>query len=131
MDWIGNISDSVEAILTNARTPAQNVPALPLYAESQMRPGLSSTAIASKIISKLSDIGIPNGPNPDGSENIVNKFVMLICEEIVNAIKDDSVIMTGIPPMTINITGTGANAGGPVEVVGYNSAPTVLKGVMQ
>ena len=131
MNWIENISNSIETILANARIPMQNVPALPLYCESELRPGLSATSIASKIISRLPEIGIPNEKNPDGSENLINKLIMVMCEEIVNAIKDDAVVMTGIPPMKISVTGTGANAGGPVQIAGYNSTPTVIKGVMQ
>ena len=131
MNWINNITDSVETVLNEARTPAQSPPAIPLYCYGETRPGLSATVLASKIISRLPDIGIPNGVNPDGSENVVNKFVRVICEEIVNAIKDDAVVMTGIPMGKISVTGTGGNAGGPVQIVGYNSAPTVIKGVMQ
>ena len=131
MNWINDISESVMDILENARTPAQTAPTIPLYCESQLRPGLSATTLSSKIISRLPDIGVPNGPNPDGTENVVNKFVKLICEEIVNAIKNDGVVMTGMPMGIIQITGTGGNVGGPVQIMGYNSVPTVIKGVMQ
>ncbi|MBP5723709.1 MAG: hypothetical protein J6X18_09085 [Bacteroidales bacterium] len=131
MDWISNISDSVIATLENSRMPMQSPPAMPLFCESQIRPGLSATTLASKIISRLPDIGIPTGPNPDGTENIVNKFVRIISEEVVNAIKDDAVVMSSIPMGYIPVTGTGGNAGGPVQIVGFNSAPTVIKGVMQ
>lgn len=118
-------------VIKNGRKPAQTIPAIPLYCEATLRPGLSATVIASKIISRLPDVGIPTSPNPDGSENLNNQFVKIICEEIVNAIKEDSVVMTGIPTGQIQITGTGGNAGGPVQVVGSNSMPTVIKGVMQ
>lgn len=130
-DWISDISNAIMLILQNARIPEQGVPAIPLYCEEQMRPGLSATTIASKIISRLPDIGIPNGVNPDGSENVVNKFVKLICEEFVNAIKDDSVVMASVNMGEIQITGTGGNAGGPVQVTGFNSVPHVIKGVVQ
>ena len=131
MDWINNISQSVENTLSKARVPAQTLPAIPLFCETLTRPGLSATVLASRIISRLPDIGIPTGVNPDGSDNIVNKFVMVICEEFVNAIKNEAVVSTSVPTGKIAITGTGGNVGGPVQVTGYNSMSTVIKGVMQ
>lgn len=131
MDWINNIAENIDTVLSTARTPAQNVPVIPLFCETELRPGLSPTLIASKIISKLPEIGIPNGCNPDGSENLVNRLIKLICEEMVNAIKEDGVVMVSVPPMKISVTASGGNAGGPVQVRGYNSSPTLIKGVMQ
>ena len=131
MDWISNISDSVIATLENSRMPMQSPPAMPLFCESQIRPGLSATTLASKIISRLPDIGIPTGPNPDGTENIVNKFVRIISEEVVNAIKDDAVVMSSIPMGYIPVTGTGGNAGGPVLSTGYNILDSISRGIIR
>lgn len=131
MNWIKNISDSLMEILSSARFPAQTPPVVPLYCEEQIRPGLSATALSSKIISRLPDIGIPTDDMPDGSENINNKFVRLVCEEVVKAIKEDGVVMCGLPTGVFQITGTGGNAGGPVQITGFNSMPTIIKGVIQ
>lgn len=131
MEWVDNIAQSVENVLSKARIPAQTAPVIPLYCEGMLRPGLSATVLASKIISRLPEIGIPTGPNPDGSENIVNKFVMVMCEEFVNALKNDAVVNTSLPTGKISITGTGGNVGGPVQITGYNSMPTVIKGILQ
>lgn len=131
MDWINTISNEIDSKINNTRMPFPKLPALPLYCDTIKRPGLSAISIASKIISRLPEIGIPNGVNPDGSDNLVNKFIMVICEEFVNAIKDDGVIMTSIPTGQITVTASGASPSGPVEVIGYNTVPTVIKGVMQ
>lgn len=131
MDWISNITENIERVISTSRTPAQTVPVMPLYCESELRSGLSATLIASKIISRLPDVGVPTGNNPDGSENVVNKVIKILCEEVVNAIKEDGVVMISVPPMKISVTASGGNAGGPVVVTGYNSSPTLIKGVMQ
>ena len=131
MDWILQITDGLNTVLDSARPPFQTVPALPLQAESSMRPGLSADVLASKIISRLPDIGIPTGPNPDGSRNVVNDFVKIICEEIVNSIKNDSLVLATIPSGSIKITATGGNVGGPVQSTGQNWNLPEIKGVVQ
>lgn len=130
-DWITEITDGITGVFTDARPPMQKVPSIPLQAEASMRPGLSATVLASKIISRLPDAGIPTGPNPDGSRNIINDFVKIMCEEIVDAIKNDSLVLTTIPAASIKITGNGGNVGGPVVITGQNILPTQIKGVMQ
>jgi ABC-type Fe2+-enterobactin transport system substrate-binding protein len=131
MDWITQISDSLTDVLNNARQPFQKVPALPLQAEASQRKGLSATDIASRIIERLPDAGIPTGPNPDGTKNVVNDFVKIISEEIVNAIKRDSLVLLTIPTGSIKITATGGNVGGPVESTGQNWNFPEMKGVVQ
>ena len=130
-NWIEEITDGINGVFATARPPMQKVPAVPLQAEANQRPGLSSTVLASKIISRLPDIGIPTGPNPDGSRNVINDFVRIMCEEIVDAIKNDSLVLATIPMGSIRITATGGNVGGPVESTGQNIIPTEIKGVMQ
>lgn len=131
MDWVLQISDSLNDVLDTARPPFQNIPALPLYAESTMRPGLSADVLASKIISRLPDIGIPTGPNPDGSKNVINDLIKVMCEEIVEAIKNDSLVLMTIPSGAIKITSTGGNVGGPVQSTGQNWNFSEIKGIVQ
>ena len=130
-DWVSDISQEILDVLSTLRPPMPPIPTIPLQMEAEQRPGLSATVLASKIIARLPDIGIPTDLNPDGSENIINGFVNVMCEEFVDAIKNDSLIMAAIPIGSINITATGGNAGGPVECVGQNITPTGIKGIMQ
>jgi uncharacterized protein YacL len=84
---------------------------------SKLRPGLSSTKIAANIIKRQSEAGAPVGALDDGSENISEKMERIRVEEIINAIISDArITVTILPGQTIQ--GTGANAGGPVVVVG-------------
>lgn len=131
MNWITQISDNLNDVLNNTRQPFQKIPAIPLQAEANQRKGLSSIDIASRIIERLPDAGIPTGPNPDGSRNVINDFVKIITEEIVNAIKRDSLVLLTIPSGSIKITATGGNVGGPVESTGQNWNFPEMKGVVQ
>lgn len=130
-DWISEITDNLTDVFSNARQPFQKLPALPLQAEANQRKGLSATDIASRIIERLPDAGIPTGPNPDGSRNTINDFVKIISEEFVNAIKRDSLVLLTIPSGSIKITATGGNVGGPVESTGQNWNYPEMKGVVQ
>lgn len=130
-DWISEITDNLTDVFSNARQPFQKIPALPLQAEANQRKGLSATDIASRIIERLPDAGIPTGPNPDGSRNTINDFVKIISEEFVNAIKRDSLVLLTIPSGSIKITATGGNVGGPVESTGQNWNYPEMKGVVQ
>ena len=131
IDWITEITDNLTDVLSNARQPFQKVPAIPLQAEANERKGLSATDIASRIIERLPDAGIPTGPNPDGSRNMINDFVRIISEEFVNAIKRDSLVLLTIPSGSIKIMATGGNVGGPVESTGQNWNYPEMKGVVQ
>ena len=52
-------------------------------------------------------------------------------EEIVKAIKTDAKVEIGLPVGSIQIQGTGANAGGPVEILGFNINPVHGDGVVR
>lgn len=128
--FITELSESIKLAFDTARPPAQSPPPVMILAESSNRSGLSAMTLASNVISRMPEIGVPTDPNPDGSENINNKFIQILCEEIVKHIKDNAVINCSISPGSIQITGTGANAGGPVTVQSQNINITSVKGVL-
>jgi hypothetical protein len=83
----------------------------------KIRPGLNSDVIANSIISRFENIGIPSGPLVNGHPNVMEAFVYVVCEEIVEAIQNDMIVKVGVlPGGTINANG--ANAGGPVVSIG-------------
>lgn len=89
----------------------------PTVLASAGRPGLSPSKIAARIIQRQSDAGIPVGPLPSGEISPDEIMERIRVEEIVNAIVTEMRIDVAIQPGTA-ITGSGANAGGPVQVVG-------------
>lgn len=83
----------------------------------KVRPGLNSEVLANSIVSRFKEIGLPSGPLVNGAQNVMESFVVVLCEEIVDAIQNDMRVDIGIfPGGTVNANG--ANAGGPVASVG-------------
>ena len=85
----------------------------------------------SDIIRRLPEAGIETGVNPDGTPNKINKFIRILCEEIVKEIKDNAKVTCAIAPTSINSIGTGANAGGTIVVKSYNTIPVNTDGLVQ
>lgn len=121
MSWIQTISNGIETAFNAVRPALKVIPALLLLCELKNRPGLSAIALTSAIIKRLPEAGIETGVNPDGSQNKINQFVRIMCEEIVTEIKDNARVTCVIEPGSVISQGTGANAGGPVVVVSTNT----------
>lgn len=121
-----NIIKAIEAV----RVPFTYIPATILVCSAVKRPGLSAMIIASNIIRRQTEAGAPYGPAADGSENVAEAMERIRVEEMVKALKMDSRIQVGIPIGGIQITGTGANAGGPVQIQGFNINNTHGDGVL-
>jgi len=97
-------------------TRSQSIPT-PLILASKARPGLSPSKIASRIIQRQAEAGIPVGPLPSGEISPDEIMERIRVEEIINALTTEMVIDVAIQPGTA-IQGTGGNAGGPVQVAG-------------
>lgn len=117
---IKTICDAIEKAITYARAPLAAIPSAILVCSAVQRPGLSSMLIASNIIRRQQEAGIPVGPADDGGANLAEAMERIRVEELVKAIKMDGKVQIGIPIGGIQFTGTGANAGGPVVITGYN-----------
>lgn len=89
---------------------------------AKARPGLSPEILSSSIISRFPEIGIPNGPLVGGATNVMENFVKVLCEEIIDAVQNDMRVDIALDAGA-TLTATGGNAGGPVTVVGSTVAP--------
>jgi len=94
------------------------------------RIGLSPTKIASKIIARKSEAGLPVGALPSGSVNPDEIMERIRIEEIINALQQDAVITVGLPP-GITVQASGIGPSGPVTVVGSSILPFKGYGVIQ
>lgn len=130
-NWINKIADTINSAMAKVRLPLQKIPPILLLCEIMQRPGMSAISLTSAIIARLPEAGIETGPNEDGSENVNNQFVRIICEELIKEIHNNAVIQGVIEPGSIKITGTGANAGGPVEITGVNVNVPEFGGVIR
>ncbi len=117
---IKKICEGIETAIKYCRLPLTYIPATLLVCSAVKRPGLSAMVIASNIIRRQTEAGAPFGPSPDGSANVAEAMERIRVEEIVKALKMDARVQIGLPIGGIQITGTGANAGGPVQITGFN-----------
>lgn len=104
----------------NMRKPATILPAILMVCSLVKRPGLSCIISTSNIIQSLSEKGIPTENLPDGTPNLMNQLVQSITCELIRALKEDANIQVALQPGSIVVNAAGANAGGPVTVVGTN-----------
>lgn len=94
------------------------------------RSGLSPTLIASRIISRKSEAGLPVGALPSGGVAPDELMERIRVEEIIKAIQQDSLVSVVIPPGTV-VTAAGASPTGPVTTVGSTTTLTKGFGVIQ
>jgi len=89
------------------------------------RTGLSPTKIASRIIARKSEAGLPVGALPSGAISPDEIMERIRIEEIISALQLEAIITVGIPP-GITISAAGVSPTGPVSVFG--STITFSKG---
>lgn len=94
------------------------------------RPGLSSIKIASRIIARKSEAGLPVGDLPSGVVSSDELMWRIAIEEIVKALQQDAVITVAIPPGT-TLSASGISPSGPVTVFGTTITFTKGYGVIQ
>lgn len=114
---IGAIKDLFTSTL---RSPATILPAIIMACSLVKRPGLSCMLSTGNILQNMSKRGIPISKLPDGSQNLMNIMVNSVVCEIVRTLKEDINLQVVIEPGALTINGTGANAGGPVNITGTN-----------
>ena len=95
-----------------------------------LRAGLSPTKIASRIIARKSEAGLPVGALPSGGINPDEIMERIRIEEIVKAIQQDMIISVAVPP-GITLTAAGISPTGPVSVFGSTITFTKGYGVAQ
>jgi hypothetical protein len=94
------------------------------------RPGLSPTKIASRIIARKSEAGLPVGALPSGGNSPDEIMERIRIEEIVKALQQDAIISVAIPP-GITLSAAGISPTGPVSVFGSTIMYSKGYGVIQ
>ena len=106
------------------------VPTPLILVGSQLRPWLSPTKIASRIIARNSEAGLPVGVLPSGGVAPDELMERIRIEEIINAFQQDALLTIAIPPGT-TLTAAGTSPSGPVTVFGSTITLTTGYGVIQ
>jgi hypothetical protein len=81
------------------------------------RQGLSAIRVASKIIARKSEAGLPVGVLPSGAVSPEEKMWRIVVEEIYKDIQLNAVVSVAIPP-GITLSAAGLSPAGPVSVFG-------------
>ena len=132
MIGISQVTGAIKNSLSNSfRSPATVISAIIMLCAMVRRPGLSCALSSSNVIQNMAKHGMPTGPLPDGSPNLMNMMVTDIICETFRAIKEDANIQIALPPGALDIQVAGGNGGGPVECVGTNVKPGSGVGLMQ
>jgi len=110
---------------------APKIPPQLLSIGGELRPGLNKEIITSRIISSFSQIGLKNGPAPDGSQNVMEGYTALVVDKLVDALCLEAKVDVSMPIASLSIVSNGANAGGPVVSQGTNIMPSSGTAVIQ
>ena len=126
-----NISEEIAnflLFLLNDDRPQVPKLSIPQILMAKGRPGLSSEILSASIISRFPEAGIPTGPLVGGATNVMENFVKIFCEEVVDAIQNDLRVDV-VTDAGATVSASGDNAGGPVVCVGATVAPHTGIGV--
>lgn len=113
------------------RSAAATIPAIVMLCSLAKRPGLSTVVSVMNIVQRYKEFGINTDKNPDGSENLYVLMTTAIVDEVYRALREDANVQGATAPSAITITGTGANAGGPVQITGFNINPFKSMSIIQ
>lgn len=126
----GSINSIIAAILAAFSIPDEPVTKLPpptLVVGANLRPGLSTSDIASRIISRQSEAGLVVGNVFEDGDNTAERMELIRIEEIINALQTEGKIEIAIAPgVGVQAIGIG-NLGAPVVVQGFTT--TIASGV--
>lgn len=111
-----SVLDAVSQLLDLPTPPTPPLPP-PAILATASRQGLSPSKIASRIVSRRAEAGIPTGALPSGDANPAELMEKIRIEEIIKALQQEARIQVAIQP-GIPTTAAGANAGGPVVTAG-------------
>lgn len=132
MGWVDKIATTINGALSALRPPVIPIPPILLLCEIMDRPGLSAIALTSSIVSRLPEIGVPTGVNPDGTANMICQYTRIIAEEIIKEFQQHGVVNSAVAPGSINIVGTGVAAGiAPIAITATNVTPSGMSGIIR
>lgn len=131
---IGSISWIIRIILAAFSFPQKPATPLPpplIMIGGNLRSGLSSKQIASRVIARQSEAGAPSGDIWGDGENVMEGLINIICEEVVNALHTEAKVDVVVPP-GISVTAVGAgNFGAPVVSQGYTTIYKQCNGIIR
>jgi len=95
-----SVIDKIISLLSNIQITTGSLP-LPLLLASKLRKGYSKTGAFLKVLSEFEELGLPTGPMPDGSPNLMLAAIKGIINGIDDEFTENGRTDVGIPPLSI------------------------------
>ena len=95
-----SVIDKITSLLSNIQKTTESVP-LPLLLASRLRKGYSKTGAFLKVLTEFEELGLPTGPMPDGSPNLMLAAIKGIINGIDDEFTENGRTDVGIPPLSI------------------------------
>jgi hypothetical protein len=128
---ISGILRTLTSAFKITREPITPLPPPLILSGAKIRPGLSATEIASRIIARQSEANAPVGDIFAESNNIAEAMEVIRIQEIINAFLTEAKIEIVIPPgVSVTTTGVG-NMGAPVLSQGATTNIAFGEGVIR
>lgn len=131
---LSSISSILNLILSAFKIPKQPVTPLPpplILVGANLRPGITASSIAARIISRQSEAGLVTGDVFADGPNTAEAMEVIRIEEIINSILTEAKIEVVIPPgVSVTTLGIG-NLGAPVLSQGATTTLAVGSGVIR
>ena len=128
---ITSVVDIVLAAFKSVKTPVSPLPPQLILLGGNLRPGISASDMASKVISRASEVGkqvgdvFADGPNVDEAMEVIRM------ETLTDALLNDAVVNVVIPPgISVSTLGVG-NAGLPVISQGVTTNMAIGNGIIR
>ena len=111
------IADLMLTFVSDSFSFTRNLTTYEILAQKQLRNGLNADNLATNIMKRFKEAGIPSGPLVNGATNVMEAFTVILSEEVVDAIQNQMRVDVAVFPGGTK-QAAGANAGGPVASVG-------------
>jgi len=127
-------SGVLNMILSAFKLPEAPIEPLPpplIMIGAPLRPGISSKEIASRIITRQSEAGLPVGDVFADGPNSTEAMLAIQCEEMINSLLNESVVNVVIPP-GVGLIGFGiGNLGLPIVIQGSTTTMGIGNGIIR
>ncbi len=128
------MSGVLNTILTAFSIPQEPVTPLPpplILLGGNLRPGMSSSSISARVISRTSESGKPVGDVFADGPNVDEAMEVIRTEEFINSLLTEAVVNVVIPPgVSVTTVGIG-NMGAPVLSQGVTTNMAVGNGIVR
>lgn len=131
LNSITSVVDVVLAAFKTIKTPVTPLPPQLIMLGGNLRPGMSASDLASKVISRASEAGkqvgdvFADGPNVDEAMEVIRM------QELIDSLLNDAKVDVVIPPgISVTTLGVG-NAGLPVISQGVTTIPAIGNGIIR